>query len=352
MRAFELPWRVLGSRALSAALGLLLASTAVIATMVPQGTEAMAIAREAHATDLQTLAAWGLTDVYDSGWFRALLALIGGNVAVVLINALMARRSAIALAPPARPAVVHDVVTPRPEHALELARAVLSSQLGPPVAEAAEGSRARMVFDVGRAAHLGPPLAHAGLMLMVLGAGLYASREDRGIPRAVLDITHPASKYTGRFDIVAGETFTFFQDTTKYVLREYLPSREGLGAAVRLERTAEGDSARDVWVYARAPRGFDGRHREGEVTIDAVSMGLSPVPGRALSGSLMATVMLGGLAMVVLGIGASRRSRGRVWSEVEGDRIVIAGVPERSDDRAFALEVEATKKILERAIAE
>ncbi len=352
MRALDLPWRVLSSRGLSALLGLLLASTAVVAAVVPQGTEALSIAREAHATELQQLAAWGLTRVYDSDWFRALMVLIGGNLAAVLVSAVMSRRRAVVMAPPASPTVVHDVITPHPEHALELSRAVLSAYLGPPVAEVAEGARARLVFEVGRMAHLGPALAHAGLMLLVLGAGLYAARETQGVPRAILDITHPQSHFSGRFDIVAGETFTFFQSPEKYVLRDYLPSRSGLGPAVRLERAAEGEPPREVWVYARAPQGFDGRHRAGDVAIQAVWLGLSPLPGRGLSGSALSGVMLGGMALVVLGLGASRRARGRVWTEVEGDRIVIAGVPEPGGDRAFAAEVAGAKRTLERAIAD
>lgn len=352
VRPLDLPWRFLASRTLSAVLGLLLAATAVVAAVVPQGDEALALARESHATQLHTLATWGLTNVYDSGWFRALLALIGGNLAAVLITSVMSRRSGVSTVPPRSPAVVHDLVAPHPEHAVELSRVVLSSFLGPPVAEVADGARARLVFEVGRSAHLGPALAHAGLMLMVLGAGLYAARDAEGVPRAVLDITHPESHFSGRFDIVAGEPFTFFQLPTKYVLRDYVPSREGLGPAVRLERQAEGEGGRDVWVYARAPQGFDGRHRQGEVAIQAVWLGYSPMPGRGLSGSVFSGVMAGGLALVVLGLGASRRARGRVWAEVEGDHIVISGLAEQREDRAFAAEIDGARKSLERALAD
>lgn len=343
----DLAWRVLASRALSTVLGLLLAATAVVAAIVPQGVEALALAREGHATTLHTLAAWELTDIYASDLFRALMALIGGNLAAVVLTAAMARRAAPALDPPAAPAVVHDVIAPRPEHALELTRAVLSSHLGLPVLERAEGAKSKLVFDVGRRAHLGPALAHAGLMFLVLGAGLYAARSGQGVPRVVVDITDLGNGNTGRFDIVAGEPFTFFQRTERYTLRDYVPSREGLGPAVRFERDSQ-DGGREVWVYARAPRGFDARHRKGEVAFEPVWMGWSPLPGRGLSGSPLAALMLGGLTLVGLGIGTTRRARGRVWTEVDGDRIVIRG----QGDEALGVVVRGARARLEGALAD
>jgi len=346
-------WRILASPRTSALLAILVAVTSIAAALIPQGPEALALARDAHATEIHQLASWGLTGIYGSFWFRALMALVLGNLLAVLVTAAASGRTRVALDPPKSPPMGFTVKAPRPESAVEIARALLGDSLGPPVAEDASGARARMVFDVGRSGRLAPALSHAGLMALVLGSSLYAHTDANSkIPRAVVDITDQRSRASGRFDIVAGEPFKFFQSPVRYTLREYLPSREGLGPAVRFERQPEGEPPRDFWVYARAPAGFDGRHREGDVAIEARWLGNAPKPGKGIAASGFSSAMAGGLALIGLGLGAGRRPRGRLWAVVEGDEIVLAAVPESARDPAFAAAMERVVRELNAALNE
>jgi hypothetical protein len=339
VNAIALGWRVLSSTRTTAVLALVFSLAAFVAAAVPQGKEALAIARDAAASDLHRLAAWGLTSVFTSPWFYAVAALLAGNLtAIGLARGFSAPRGKISPEAPPSAALSRELTAAEPENAVEIVRSVLGSRLGAPRAEKVAGARVSMVFDPGGNEEAGTLAAHLGLMLLVLGAGLYAasSADEKGVPHAKLEITDSRTKTTGHFDMVAGEPFELFQYPARYILRDYLASREGLGPAVRIERTASQGPPSDFWVYAQAPAGFDRRHRHDDVEIQAVWLGLSPLPGRGQAASPLGVLMAIGLALIVFGALRSQTSAGRVWVDLEGDRVRLQGQPYLPGDEGFA----------------
>src|SRR5262249_28970531 len=65
-------WLVLSSQRTTAVLVIALALFAALAALVPQGREALALARNEAASEIHRFAALGLTDVFESAWIRAL----------------------------------------------------------------------------------------------------------------------------------------------------------------------------------------------------------------------------------------------------------------------------------------
>lgn len=332
-------WRLLSSQRTTALLAILFSSAAFVAAIVPQGGEAIELARDRQAAVLHDLAAWGLTDVFASPFFKALGALLVGNLAAVALAGLRSGAGKANVEPPARAPLEKEIKTAFPEVALEIMREVFIPRLGQPSGQAVQGARVVMVFDSGGNTNLAPILTHLGLMFLVLGAGIHAAsaRDQAGITHAILEITDSQTKAVGRFDMVAGEPFTLFQFPSKYVLRDYSPAKEGQGPAVRIERTPPaGETPSDFWVYLNAPAGFDAEHRRGEVAFQAVKMGLSPLPGQGLADSSFAVLMIGGLAMMGVGAMKSGRAKGRLWIDTKGDVVRLAGVPAFLGDTDFA----------------
>ena len=73
-------WNAMSSLRTTALLAIVMALVAGTAAIVPQGWAALEFARVENATRMQTLAAWGLTDIFDSAWIRAVAALLVMNV--------------------------------------------------------------------------------------------------------------------------------------------------------------------------------------------------------------------------------------------------------------------------------
>jgi hypothetical protein len=336
----DLGWRVLSSTRTTALLALLFSCTAFIAAIVPQGAEALALAKDQAATRIHTLAAWGITDIFVSPFFYAIVALLSGNLLAIAISSLFASaRPLVRVEPPQGAPLDREITAPFPEQAHEIVREALLGRLGQPIAQTVQGARVVMLFETGSAGEVAPLFAHLGLMLLVLGAGLFAATqgEQKGVAHAKLAITDSRTRATGHFDMVAGEPFQLFQYPSRYVLRDYVPSREGLGPAVRLERTAQGaQQASDFWVYLSAPPGFDERHRRGEVFIEGRWMGLSPLPGQGLADSPLGVMMIVGLALIGVGTVKSRHPRGKIWVETSGDKVHLFGQPQVPGDADFA----------------
>ena len=333
-------WALMASESTTVFLVLLLSLAAAVAVLVPQGTDALDIARDPNAVLLQSLAAWGLTDVFGSSWVRALGVLLAANLlAVVLGRFGQTPAAATMITPPDRPPLEEILEAPYPESTVERLRDRLIARLGPPAAEQAKRDKVVMVFDAGSDSSVGPLLAHVGLLLLVLSAGLHASggAAISKTARARFEITDSRTKAVGHFDMVAGEAKSFFQWPTRYIVLDYVRNREGLGPAVRLEMRGEGASRGSAfWVYLDAPKGFDAKHRGSEVAIVAQWMGMVAPPGKGLADSPIGALMILGLGALCFGVLAQRKPRGRVWVEAHGNRVAFKALPEREGDPAFA----------------
>ncbi len=347
----NLVWSILSSLRTTAVLATLLAAYAGIAAVVPQGREALALAASEGTGALRVLAAWGLTNLFEAPWLKAFGVLLAVNAFSVLFRQGMNAKKRASLDLPATDleAVAQAEL---PERAAEVARLVTTERLGAaPLAEKVEGAKVTMVFDTTRRAQAAPLLAHLGLVVLVLGAGwaLQPAPLNRSLVRAILEVKDSRTQTVGRFDMAQGETFQFFQWRPKFVVRDFVPSKNGLGPAIRMEEIHQDEQrVDDFWIYLRAPeyrvqagnqevlRTFDEVHRKGLVSIRALKMGLVPMPGAGLSSSRAGILLLLGLGLLVFGAASGSGAHGRLWVVVDGDRVRFLGVPATEKDPRFA----------------
>lgn len=336
-----LVWLALSSVRTTALLAILLALFAGIAAVVPQGWPAIEIARLEHAESIQKLAAWGLTNVFESPWIRALGAILLVNIASVVARSRMSRPPEQQLLTPPRGAPFQqELKAPLPERAVEALRETFRAALSTaPVAEQIEGGRVTMVFDTSRRADVAPLMAHLGLVLLVVGAGLSVHPPPRkqAVVQAILDVRDSRTGTIGHFDMVSGEPFQFFQWRAQYAVRDYVVDKDGLGPAIRMEQMFMDSEERpmEFWVYQNAPPGFDRRHRQDVVAIEARRMGIVPLPGAGLASRPSSFLLIAGLGLLVFGALAGNRPRGRLWLETNGDEVRLTGVPHYAGDRGF-----------------
>lgn len=335
-------WLAISSPRTTALLTTALALFAAVAAVVPQGSDAIRMVQFEHATDLRRLAAWGLTEVFESAWIRAVGILLLANIAAVIVRSLPRRDSHVdtTLLPSAAPHE-SELNTSLPERAVEALRSQMRAALGTaPTSETVEGAKVTMVFDTSRRGDLLPLLAHLGLILLVIGAGLLVAppAPSQAVVRAQLAVTNSKDGFTGYFDVAENEPIKFFQWRSDFVVRNYVASKNGLGPAIEIERVDSGAQGRRTrfWVYQNAPAGFDQRHRRGMVSIEVVSAGLQAAPGYGMASNPASSLLLFGLALILIGALGSSRAAGRLWVQAEGDTVRILGVPRRAGDGAFA----------------
>jgi len=199
--------------------------------------------------------------------------------------------------------------------------------------------RARgQAFNAGKQAKLAPLWAHLGLILLVVGA-VWATQPPPGgklMVRALLKVQDSRTGAIGHFDMVQDDPRQFFQWRAQYVIRSYSASRAGLGPAIRLERAFPDQQRRDdFWVYRDAPEEFDQKHRQGMVSISAKKLGIVPVPGSGLTSSGAAVLLLFGLGFLVYGAAAGTQAQGRLWIDVDGRDVRLAGAPQKAGDPLF-----------------
>lgn len=332
-------WLAFSSTRTTALLATLLAIFAAVAAIVPQGSAAIELVQFEEAVDLRRLATWGFTAVFESAWIRVVGVLLVANVLSVVLRGMNTRAEENLETPSGAP-LEAELEAPLPERAVESLRVNLRAALGTaPAAEKIDGAKVTMVFDTSPRGEIWPLVAHIGLVLLVVGAGLLVTPAPRSksVVRAMLKVTDSKTGSQGFFDMAQGEPIKFFQWRTDFVIRDYVASKNGLGPAIRIERFDPGGQRRsDFWVYRDAPASFDKLHRRGFVSIEAISMGLQAAPGYGLSSKPMSVLLLLGLALVVLGAMGSGRAAGRLWVEAEGDRVRLLGVPRTKDDPGFA----------------
>lgn len=332
-------WRILASLRTTAIIALAMAGLAVLAAVIPQGPEALTIASYEHSDTIQGLAAWGFTNVFQSAWMKALWVLLAGNVLAVVLSVQSGFGADSALELPDRAAEETKLEVDRPESAVETLRETFRSVLGAaPRSEWVDGARVTMAFDAGARAGLAPLWAHLGLILLVVGAAWASTPppQAKTAVRAVLEVRDSRTNTTGLFDMVEGETFQFFQWRARYIVRDYAASKDGLGPAVRIERLFPDQQRRDdFWVYAGAPPEFDARHRRGFVAVVAKKIGLLPVPGAGLASSSAATLLLIGFGLLLYGAAVGQGAQGRLWVDVDGKTVRLAGAPLRAGDPQF-----------------
>lgn len=335
--AIESMFLGLASQRTSSLLVIVLAAFVAIAAFVPQGREALEIARDPGATVMHQLAAWGLTDVFASAWMRALAVLLVANMLAAAVATFLRAKNDDSLRAPATAPHTAEIAPEEPEHAALALRDLFRSGFGTPVREDVDGSKITMVFDTAPSGRLAPMATHIGLIVLVLGAALIGRPIDdtRALPRARLEVKDTTSGKVGSFDMIAGEPWQFFRWPSKYALRYYLPSFEGLGPAIQIERTDNEGHREGFWILQRAPEGWDERHRKGEVSIRATWMGLVAPPGQALASQPGAILLVLGFGLMAFGALSGRKPEGRFWIEADGDRVRVLGVPRAREDRGF-----------------
>jgi hypothetical protein len=334
-------WLVISSLRTTAVLAIVLALLAGTAAIVPQGWEAIELARLPHATQIQEMVRWGLTEVFDSDWLRAAGVLLLINVAAVVYKSRMTESvDRIVVDPPRAAPHTENLTAPVPERAVESLRETFRSLMrSPPAAEKVDGSRVVMMFETARRAELAPLLAHLGLVLLVIGAGLSVKPPPRNksVASAILAVTDSKTGTVGKFDMVSGEVFQFFQWRPRYVIRDYVIDKNGLGPAIRMEQSFPDQENRtvDFWIYQNAPKGFDARHRKDVVAIEAKRLSVSALPGTGLASQPASFLLIAGLGLLAFGALAGTRAQGRIWLEADGDEVRIVGVPRHAGDPGF-----------------
>ncbi len=332
-------WLILSSPRSTAVITTVLALFATLAAVVPQGSAAIELVQFEHAADLRKLAGWGLTNVFESAWIRALGVLLVANILAVVVRSWSSAGSTAAATMPSSAPHEAELSATLPERAVEALRINLRAALGTaPAAEHVDGAKVTMVFDTSPRGQLFPLLAHIGLVFLVMGAGLLVSPPPRSksVVRAHLDVTDSRSGYTGHFDLAQGEPIKFFQWRPDFIIRGYVASKNGLGPAIQMERIDPEGRRSEFWIYRDAPKDFDQNHRRGIVSFDVVKLGLQAAPGYGLSSNSSSFLLLLGFALIIMGAVGSSRAAGRLWVEAEGDRVRILGVPNDAGDPSFA----------------
>lgn len=333
-------WRALASTRTTAAIAIAMALMAFVAVLVPQGDTALALARYENSEAIQAFHTWGLTTVLESAWLKVLLVLLAGNLVALAAASMRPQATASKTVElPDRAAEDTKMVAAKPEAAVEALRETFRSIFGaPPAAERVEGARVVMAFNAGKQAKLAPLWAHLGLILLVVGA-VWATQPPPGgklMVRALLKVQDSRTGAIGHFDMVQDDPRQFFQWRAQYVIRSYSASRAGLGPAIRLERAFPDQQRRDdFWVYRDAPEEFDQKHRQGMVSISAKKLGIVPVPGSGLTSSGAAVLLLFGLGFLVYGAAAGTQAQGRLWIDVDGRDVRLAGAPQKAGDPLF-----------------
>lgn len=334
-------WLALSSTRTTAILAIALAIMAGIAGYVPQANHAVDLAKLDHSEDIQNLIAWGLADVFDSQWIRALAVMLLGNIVAVLVRSRgrSPSNSALSKLPASAPHAV-ELKAPLPERAVEALRENLRVVIGaPPVSEDVDGSQVTLAFETSKRSDLAPLLAHLGLIVLVVGAGLSAKppKPGQSTIHAVLEVSDAQTKTTGVFDMAANEPFVFFRSPGKYIIRNFTYSRLGLGPAVMLEwMRPEGGSGERFWVFQNAPRDFDRRHRQNKLSIEARSMGVVALPGKGLASNASSSLLILGLGLLCFGAFSGNRADGRLWVQIDGEEVKLVGVPQVASDPRFA----------------
>ncbi len=125
-------WLVLSSERTTAILVIVLAIFAGLTAFIPQGKEALALAVAEDASELHTLAAWGLTDVFESAWIRALAVLLLANILAAIVRTAGAGRKKANARPPMNAPYKVDLVADLPERAVESLHETFRIRLGVP----------------------------------------------------------------------------------------------------------------------------------------------------------------------------------------------------------------------------
>lgn len=311
-----------------------------VSAIVPQGWHAVQLAGLEHSEAIQGLYAWGLTDIVNSYWLKAVMVLIGGNFVAVALRTYWARQQDAARPRVTASAPYHiKLEAPQPERAVEGIRSVLTAQFGRPVREAVSGSKVTLTFATSPRAYISPLLTHLGLVSLLLGA-IWAYQPvpmSYSVPRATLEVRHPQSGYVGTFDMAAQEPQTFFQFPAEYSIARYEIDQDGLGPAVQMQRVDQRQRRMDAfWVYLNAPEGFDAKHRGGEVEILAKKMAIVPKSGAGMGSRGESVLLLVGLGLLAIGMVELGRPIGELVVESEGRDVEMFGLPVRAGDARFS----------------
>jgi ResB-like family protein len=351
----ERAWLALSSQRTTAILVIALSILAALTAFIPQGRDALALAVAEEARTIHDLEAWGLTDIFGSAWIRALAALLVANFLASAVRAILTKRKGSIARPPEEVPYRAELVADRPEYAVESLYETFRAMLGKPEKETVDGSRVTLAFETSPGARAAPMLVHVGLILLIGGAALSAvpTPDNHTIVRAILEVKDTSTGAVGTFDIMSGEHFQFFRWPGDYQIVDYIPQKDGLGPAVRIQKVLEKERrSDDFWVYANAPDGFDERHRKGEVAIRAKKLGLVPVPGEGLSTSPAALLLLFGFGLFAFGLAIGRGSEGYLWLEAEADKVTVSAFPRDASDASFAARFSRWAKLASLAIKE
>jgi len=328
----RIPFRSLGS-SLAVGLATALTTTWVLAAArFPQGWWAETLLQSERYTDLRSWAAWGLTEAFSAPWFWAAVSLTLG---AMLAHASRARSLGSARR--------HILRSERPETAAEAVEQAFRGLAGRPRQLAVDGARVQLHFS-----RRAPDLAvHLGVLVIIVAgaAALAPPAPPDMVAKAVLEVRDRRSGTASVFEMRQGETRTFFRDPRPYALGTYVPDRNGLGPAVSLEiQDEQSGRTEQFWVYADAPPGFDGRHRQGEVAVQAKRLSLVPRPGRGLTSGPLPLLLMLGLVLIGFGFLAAGRPEGEWWVEVDGPRVEVRARPVLGREAAFA---QRTAELLE-----
>lgn len=295
---------------------------------LPQGWWAEELLRFERYAGLRPYAAWGLTHAWDTPWVWALVVLGAGAVL-----AQAASRDLLARDAQRR----YTLRAPRPELVADEAREALRAALGAPERAAFSEGATHISFRRSRLAALAP--MNLGLIALLLGAALSLQPPAKGqmVAQAQLEVRDRRTSAVGTFDLMQGEQRTFFQDPREVTVAAYTPDREGLGPAVQLAALDPSTGRTERWwVYRDAPRGFDGRHRLGAVSIDVLDLQLRPRPGANLSRRSTSVLLLFGLVALALGFVSSGRPSGTWEVTLDGRGWVhIEATPSRAGKNGF-----------------